>query len=1282
MINKENFNIVLERLGFNLNKQNEVYSKKYTNGAVLIADFKNEKLIYPKEITKGSKTTTNFSQNENFVVFECVNNLLQKEYNPENIELEQVYGKLKKEDGGGRADIIVKDNDNKVLLIIECKIYGKEFDHHWQKTLFDGDQLFRYLTNKRETQYLCLYSSGFIDDKVMSKYHLISLNDSKQFLEDNKEKELLSFEEAKKKNKEDIYKAWAETYMLDYSTKGIFENGVPKGEIGKTRYSIEDLSTVSSKDIQGKYHEFAKILRQHNVSGRENAFDKLVNLFLCKVVDETINKDELKFYWKGNAFDNPYDLQDRLQKLYKEGMEIHLKDDITYIGNKDIEDAFSDFKGNPSSTEKAIKEFFKKLKFYTNNDFAFIDVHNKDLFYQNFEVLLKIIKIFQDIRLTEGEEDQFLGDMFEGFLDNGVKQSEGQFFTPMPIVKFIVNSLPEMKEPQVIDYACGAGHFLNEYALKNPKSTITGIEKEYRLSKVTKVSSFMYNHEMHLHHFDALATNRDIKDSFFDVLVANPPYSVTGFLETLKNIDINKYELADKDIINKKTYITNNSIECFFIERAKQLLKPDAVAGIILPISILTKDTPKIYISTREIILKYFEIVAITKLESNTFGKTPTTTATLFLRRRKENPNLADHYKNMVDVWFNGDFETNEKFFKSSYLLSKYCESQGNDVDYFKDLLLNKLNTKIFEKEVFEEYKEDYDKSSKLTKQQETSQFKKLPILEQEKVNQKRIKELISYIKNIEKDKLYYFCLAYNNPEIIIVTAPSNNSENKKFLGYDWSSARGNEGIQYIASIKTIIDDETIDEDDKRVLENLQSLSNIETPLYNPKDLNDGNKINTIIKANFNGGSVIIPEELKKFVKKSSLIDTIDFNSRKFIKKIDLSADKKIAFDGKYSLEKLYKISELIRGVTYSKEDQIRDISDKVILTADNITLQGAFVIAKEVYLRNDYSIDEIKKLKNEDIFICLSSGSKAHLGKVAYIANDTNYYAGGFMGIIRVNKKVISKFLFELLNSAFYKDAFSNYASGSNINNLSGAIDNLKIPVPPLNIQNVIIAECGVIDISVEKAKNDIANAKNSIESAIKSIEGTLVKLKSIAITNPLKREISEIGNDTVVSFIEMASVSNDGYIENKVDRPLKELKNGSYTYFKENDILIAKITPSMENGKCAIAKGLSNNLGMGSSEFHVIRVSNKMDSKYIFTLINREIIRQEAQKKMTGSSGHKRVPIKFYEDLQIPLLNENEQNVFVKKVEKFEKVIFDANKIINNSTTLKQEILNRYLK
>lgn len=115
------------------------------------------------------------------------------------------------------------------------------------------------------------------------------------------------------------------------------------------------------------------------------------------------------------------------------------------------------------------------------------------------------------------------------------------------------------------------------------------------------------------------------------------------------------------------------------------------------------------------------------------------------------------------------------------------------------------------------------------------------------------------------------------------------------------------------------------------------------------------------------------------------------------------------------------------------------------------------------------------------------------------------------------------------------------------------------------------------------------------------------------IAIHNPSKTEIRKIDNDTLVSFVEMASVSDGGFIANSVDRPLGELRKGSYTYFVENDIIIAKITPCMENGKCALAKRSTNCLGMGSSEFHVIRANtSNFLPEYLFALLNRKSVRQ----------------------------------------------------------------------
>ncbi len=704
MITVDNLELVLIKLNFFYN--NDLYIKKFEEfDCELKVDFKNQKLIYPEDkgLIVNDKTTSNFSSPENFVVFEAVHRLLSQGYKPEHIELEKKW-QLGHTAKSGKADIVIKDNDNKIILIIECKTARDEYKKAIDILENDSrNQLFSYLQQAPTTKFLALYTSDFINGDVVYDYYLINVQDNKELLENNPK--LKSFKDAK--TVEEKYQVWVETYGKEYATIGLFEDNRAY-EIGKSKFSIKDLKSVSAKDIQGKYHQFATILRQHNISGRENAFDKLVNLFLCKVTDEIENPYDLKFYYKGRAYDDPFSFQDRLQQLYKIGMEKFLEDDITYIENQKIDEAFGVFKDKPNVTKELIKNYFKELKFFTNNDFAFIDVHNEKLFYQNFEVLLKVARIFQDMSLTGSEENQFLGDMFEGFLDQGVKQSEGQFFTPLPIVKFIINSLPKLTTPKVIDYACGAGHFLNEYANINQDSQIVGVEKEYRLSKVAKVSSFMYGHEIDIVYSDALTSHEKIKEKSFNCLISNPPYSVKGFLTTLKKEDREKYELI-KDI-DTKSYSKTGAIECFFIERAYQLLKEDAVAAIIVPSSILNKDTPKLYTTTREIILRYFDIIAIVEFGSGTFGKTGTNTVTIFLRKRK-NEHLYKHFKNMIDEWFNCDFDTN-KVFKDEDRLKEYCHYIEIDFEIYKKLLCNHLEDSLFENETFSEYKKSFEKSS------------------------------------------------------------------------------------------------------------------------------------------------------------------------------------------------------------------------------------------------------------------------------------------------------------------------------------------------------------------------------------------------------------------------------------------------------------------------------------------------------------------------------------------------------------------------------------------
>lgn len=535
MITKENFKDLLILLDFEENPA-QIFSKTLTNNTALKVDFKAQKLIYPANtstdlnapngIIINDKTTCNFSHPENFVVFECVHRLLDKGYKPEHIELERKW-KLGGDKKGGKADILVRDNEQKPYLIIECKTTdskNSEFVKEWRRMQQDGGQLFSYFWQEKSVKFLCLYTSDLTNlakpnstqnqnaQEFSLNYQnfIIATQDNKSYLQDlSTQNQTIITGYAHATSSAEAFEVWREVYKLECAEIGIFERNINAYEAGQNALCFADLQELSSyKDESktyedGKYHEFAKILRKYNISGKENAFDKLVNLFLCKIYDENHNQEVLHFCFRGNASDSIEAMQDRLMLLYKKAMKEFLNEEITYVSDEQINEQFRDFKRQKIDTKhlkEQMQEFIRQLKFYSHSDFSFLEVHNKELFLQNGEVLKAVVKLFEKLKLTQNKTNQLLGNLFELFLQKGMKQDEGQFFTPMPICEFIIHSLPletmlEKGTPKVIDYACGAGHFLNTYAniltqiLPNDEqkqeclgelfSHIYGIEKEY-----------------------------------------------------------------------------------------------------------------------------------------------------------------------------------------------------------------------------------------------------------------------------------------------------------------------------------------------------------------------------------------------------------------------------------------------------------------------------------------------------------------------------------------------------------------------------------------------------------------------------------------------------------------------------------------------------------------------------------------------------------------------------------------------------------------------------------
>lgn len=160
-----------------------------------------------------------------------------------------------------------------------------------------------------------------------------------------------------------------------------------------------------------------------------------------------------------------------------------------------------------------------------------------------------------------------------------------------------------------------------------------------------------------------------------------------------------------------------------------------------------------------------------------------------------------------------------------------------------------------------------------------------------------------------------------------------------------------------------------------------------------------------------------------------------------------------------------------------------------------------------------------------------------------------------------------------------------------------------------------------------------------------------TLTGLANCAQINP--RHPRDLDDRQIVTFVPMPAVSDSSpVIDCRQERPLADVRTG-FTHFAEGDVLFAKITPCMENGKGGVARGLRNGLGCGTTELHIVRPEGGICSDYIYYYLQQDRIRREAAANFTGSAGQLRVPVSYIRDLEFPIPPLAEQRRIVQKLE-----------------------------
>ena len=317
--------------------------------------------------------------------------------------------------------------------------------------------------------------------------------------------------------------------------------------------------------------------------------------------------------------------------------------------------------------------------------------------------------------------------------------------------------------------------------------------------------------------------------------------------------------------------------------------------------------------------------------------------------------------------------------------------------------------------------------------------------------------------------------------------------------------------------------------------------------------------------------------------------------------------------------------------------------------------------------------------------------GNGANVGDVYRYSGKFDAYQRTYVASNIKHINVSYLYYFLLL---YWKKANSDKQYGSATNYIKiGNFKDFIISYPPLPEQERIVAKLDKAFEAIDKVKanaeKNLNNAKELFESALnrfftENTEGWEEKtLGSISDLKQNKAEVKNIDANTLVSFVPMEYLGiNQKYFNSNQSKPIKNLIK-SYTYFAENDVIMAKITPCFENGKIGIARGLMNKIGFGSSEYIVFRTNKDINSEYLYYFLNRETFRKEGAQNMLGAVGHKRVSKEFIENYPFSYPSLLEQQKIVEKLDALQEQTKHLEQIytqkIKECDELKQSILQK---
>lgn len=784
------------------------------------------------------------------------------------------------------------------------------------------------------------------------------------------------------------------------------------------------------------------------------------------------------------------------------------------------------------------------------------------------------------------------------------------------------------------DYACGAGHFLTEgfeavevcaNAINNSENSsnqwvekkIFGIEKDYRLARVSKISMFMHGAgDGNIIFGDGLENypDKEIIPKSFDILVANPPYSVKAFKPHLK-LSNNQLDILEK--------ISNDGseIETLFVERISQLLKPNGVAAVVLPSSILNKENES-FISARESLLKNFNIIAIATLGSKTFGATGTNTVILFLQKFNEPPKRTDMVLDSVEaILSKADIDG----WEDESILRGYLKKIGVKKDTYDKLLSkSKDYTHWKDDNYFGQHYDEFVTSTEYVKKSKQKTFLKLSDAEQKKwFNQK----FYEYVFSIEQEKLFYYSLVYNQ-DTLIISAPDENKEQEKFLGYKWSNRKGQEGIQIIKAGGC---------------------------LYNSSDRSDNNSIAGLIRNAFSDEDEFDVEDLSDYYYRLRLQDMLDFSGTTFNKSIKTTPTR---------------VLKDIPGLTnYRLADKnFFDLSIGNRVLSDEVVENGSIPI----YSANVFEeFGRIDKQNITDFSVPSILWGIDGDWMVNIMPADKPFYPTDHCGVLRIKTDdILPKYMALALQveGEFERFSRSNRAS-------TQRIANLIIQVPSVSEQQKLVDEIEAIDKRIADEQAIISEQSAKVKSKFVEMFGNIEDRTKLALVAPLHTDRADIKMLSIDSYI-----TTDNMLQNRrgITTYTGTFENitAAVGYYC-NDILVSNIRPYLKK------IWLSDRNGGCSPDILVFRVTD--ESKFLPIYVYYALYQDDFfDFMMDGKKGLKmpRGDKNSILNYQIPNVAMPQQKVFADYALSCDKLKFEAQERLEELNAAREDIIDKYFR